>query len=98
MSVLVIGGDRLGNIKDNLKNSGFDNIKHVTGRRNSDRKIDIPVKMDLVLILTDFINHKVAEIIKAKSKKNNTKILYSKRSWVHMEKVIKEFIDDYKMR
>ncbi|KAJ51829.1 hypothetical protein BD780_000561 [Clostridium tetanomorphum] len=92
MSVLVIGGDRLGNIKDNLKNEGFDTIKHITGRKSSDRKIQIPENMDVILVLTDFINHKAIESIKIKSKKCNAKILYSKRSWVHMEEIIKDYV------
>lgn len=34
-SILVIGGDRLGNIVDFLEEQGFTNIHHVTGRKNS---------------------------------------------------------------
>lgn len=93
MSVLVVGGDKLGNIKENLRTNGFNRIEHITGRRNSDRRLKIPDNMDLVVILTDFINHKVAEIVKAKSKKQNVKVLFSKRSWVYMEDIIKDFVE-----
>lgn len=92
MSVIVIGGDRLGNIKDNLKNNGFDEIKHITGRRSLDRKISISDHMDLVLILTDFISHKTIQTLKSQFKKSNAKIVYSKRSWIHIEKTINDFI------
>ncbi|MBU5484664.1 DUF2325 domain-containing protein [Clostridium sp. MSJ-11] len=93
MSVLLVGGDRLGNIKENLRKNGFDKIEHVTGRRNVHTKIKIPCDTDLVVVLTDFINHKVTETIKMECKKRNTKIVYSKRSWVYMECIIKNCIE-----
>jgi hypothetical protein len=33
MSLLVVGGDRLGKIRENLKERRFDKIMHVTGRK-----------------------------------------------------------------
>ncbi|WP_027624199.1 DUF2325 domain-containing protein [Clostridium lundense] len=92
MSVIVIGGDRLGNIKDNLKSNGFDEIKHITGRKSFDRKVIIPENMDLVLVLTDFISHKTIQTLKSQFKKSNAKILYAKRSWIHIERTINDFI------
>ncbi len=31
MTALIVGGDNLGVIEDNLRNMGFDKIYHVTG-------------------------------------------------------------------
>jgi hypothetical protein len=89
VSVLVVGGDKIDNIKENLKDVGFDKIKHVSGRRKKHRQVQIPANIDLVLVLTDFIGHKVAETIKNQSKSSDVKIIYSKRSWINIEKSLK---------
>ncbi|MCY6484479.1 DUF2325 domain-containing protein [Clostridium aestuarii] len=91
MSLLVIGGDKLGNIKDNLKGSGFDNINHLSGRKKSQKFYKIPEKTDVVLVLTDFVNHQMAKTIKKQIKSSDTKVLFAKRSWVHIEKTLKEY-------
>lgn len=95
MSILVVGGDRLGNIKDKLNQKGFDEIGHVTGRKKGDRKIKIPQNTDLVLILTDFIGHNMAEIIKEESRKNNVSVIFSRRSWACMHKNIEEYMNQH---
>lgn len=93
MSILVIGGDRLGNITDKLKESGFNKIDHVTGRKKGDRKIKIPDNTDLVLVLTDYIGHNMAEIIKEESRRNDVTVMFSRRSWSYMYKNIEEYIN-----
>ncbi|WP_411680279.1 DUF2325 domain-containing protein [Clostridium thailandense] len=94
MSILLVGGDRLGNIKEKLIESGFKNIEHVSGRKNSDKKIKIPEKTDLVLVLVDYVGHTLTEFVKKESKRTGTKIAFSKRSWTHMEKTIQECIKE----
>lgn len=93
MSILVIGGDHLGNIKDKLNQKGFDEIGHITGRKKRDRKIKISQNTDLVLVLTDFIGHNMVEIIKEESRKNNVSVIFSRRSWTCMYKNIEEYIN-----
>lgn len=92
MSVLVIGGDRICSIKEKLRQNGFDKIEHVTGRKKSDKKIKIPEKTDLVLVLIDYVGHNVAEVVKEESKRCDVKVMFSKRSWVHMEGSIQAFV------
>ncbi|GIM30014.1 dihydroorotate dehydrogenase [Clostridium polyendosporum] len=92
MSILLIGGDRLGNITDKLIESGFENVAHISGRKNGDKKIKIPGKTDLVLVLVDYVGHKLVEIAKEESKKSDVKIAFSRRSWVHIEKIIQKCI------
>ncbi|KZL91621.1 DUF2325 domain-containing protein [Clostridium magnum] len=94
MSVLVIGGDRICNIKEKLRQSGFDRIEHVTGRKKMDRKIKIPERTDLVLVLIDYVGHNVTEIVKDESKRCDVKVMFSKRSWAHMEGVIRTFLKE----
>ncbi|MEL7596593.1 MAG: DUF2325 domain-containing protein [Clostridiaceae bacterium] len=94
MSVLVVGGDRLGNIKDNLKQTGFEEISHLSGRKKSQKSIRIPENTDVVLVLTDFVNHQIAKAIKKQTKDNNTKILFAKRSWSHIEESLIKFYNN----
>ncbi|WP_102401860.1 DUF2325 domain-containing protein [Haloimpatiens massiliensis] len=92
MSVLIVGGDKLGNITKKLKDNGVSNIRHISGRKYGDRKLKIPSTIDLVLVLTDYIDHPLMNIIKNESKRNGVKIMYAKRSWTHIENNFKSYI------
>lgn len=92
MSVLVIGGDNLGSLMQQLRIKGFEEINHVSGRKKRDRKVSIPNNTDLVLILTDYVGHQLTKQIKESTKDSKAEIMYSKRSWTHMEKGIEEFL------
>ncbi|MDQ0253991.1 hypothetical protein J2S74_001364 [Evansella vedderi] len=80
-SLLVIGGDKLGSIPNNLLNMGFQEVIHLDGRKVKMVKRDIPENVDLILILTDFINHNLAKKIKDKANKKNVPICFARRSW-----------------
>lgn len=88
MSLLVVGGDNLGNIMNNLKRRGFDEIKHVSGRKNSQKFLTVPENIDMILVLTDYINHPMCKAIKKQVKSTNKKVIYSKRSWSYINKVL----------
>ncbi|OAA94764.1 DUF2325 domain-containing protein [Clostridium coskatii] len=91
MSILVVGGDRLGNIEDKLREKGFNEIGHVTGRKKGDRKIKIHENTDLVLVLIDYIGHNMANIIKERSSRNNVEVMFCKRSWPSIRKNIEKY-------
>lgn len=94
MSILLVGGDKLDNIKEKLTEKGFQNIEHVSGRKKSDKKIKIPEKTDLVLVFVDYVGHKLSQTIKEQSRKYDVRIAFSKRSWTCMEKTIQKYIED----
>lgn len=94
MSILLVGADRLGNITDKLREIGFNDIEHISGRKNNDKKIKIPEKTDLILVLVDYVGHSLTDSIKRKSKRTGTKIAFSKRSWTYMEKTIQGYIQE----
>lgn len=96
MSILLVGGDKLGNITERLMENGFDDIEHVDGRKSGARKIKISPKTDLVLVLIDYVGHKVAQNMKEESRKNDVRIAFSKRSWIHMEKTVQECVKEIK--
>ncbi len=90
MSILIIGGDNLGTITQKLSESGFSSIQHISGRNSGDIKTKISPKTDLVLVLVDFINHALVNIIKKETKKNGVKVTFSKRSWIQIENNIEK--------
>ncbi|MET3287436.1 UNVERIFIED_CONTAM: hypothetical protein ABID98_000006 [Brevibacillus sp. OAP136] len=87
-SVLIIGGDRLGRIVDLLQGNGFQEINHITGRKASQVKVKIPVNTNMILVLTDFVNHNLSTSIKLKAKEQNLPIMFCKRSISELVKVL----------
>ena len=84
MSIVVVGGDKIGNIIQKLSENGFSEIQHISGRKPADKKFKISYETDLVLVLVDFINHSLMNTIKKESKKYGVQITFSKRSWIHI--------------
>ncbi len=81
MSVLVIGGDKIGAIKSILLNLGVSSVTHWDTRKKTGAcKKDIPLNTDCVLMLTDFLNHNVMYKFKNEAKKKNIPYICSKRS------------------
>ncbi|MBU3126135.1 DUF2325 domain-containing protein [Clostridium sp. FP2] len=94
MGILLIGGDNLGSITKNLIKNGFNDIEHITGRKNDAKNFRIPRNIDLVMILVDFVGHQLTTVVKEESRKANVKVAFSKRSWTHMEKEIQKYIKE----
>lgn len=87
-SVLVIGGDKLGNITDLLLYRGFQEIHHITGRKASENKVSIPVNTQVVLVFTDFVNHNLSRYVKNEAKSKNVPIHFCKRSYTAIERAL----------
>lgn len=95
MTALIIGGDNLGGIQYKLRDKGFDNIQHITGRKGWDKKIGAQLKsvdINVIIILVDYVNHSVVNNTKKILKNLDVKTIYSKRSWVHLENYIDDFV------
>lgn len=80
-SLLIIGADHLGNIPQKLEEIGFKEVVHVSGRKVNMVKRKIPEHIDVILIITDYINHNLSTVIKQKAKEQDITICYAKRSW-----------------
>lgn len=89
-SLMVVGADHLGNITDKLINTGFGEIHHIDGRKVNSVKKGIPESIDLVLVLTDYVNHNLAKVIKQKAKEKEKPIFFVKRSWSSIYPIIEE--------
>lgn len=77
--VLVIGGDHLGAIGENLEGLGFGRIHHVKGR--TEKRVEIPAGTGLIVVLVDFVNHNLARWVKEQAKVRRVPIVFSRRSW-----------------
>lgn len=87
-SLMVVGADHLGNIHDKLVTQGFEDVLHIDGRKVQVVKRTIPEHIDIILVLTDYINHNLAKVIKQKAKESNKPVFYCKRSWSSIQKVL----------
>ncbi|MES9804023.1 DUF2325 domain-containing protein [Priestia megaterium] len=64
--------------------------KHFDGRKSNMVKREIPEHSGVVLVITDFINHNMAKVIKEKAKKQKKPIYFVKHSWSAIRKVIEQ--------
>ncbi|HWR07937.1 DUF2325 domain-containing protein [Sporomusa sp.] len=92
MSVFIVGADVLGNIPSNLSKAGVKTLQHFKGRKRISEDIQIPANTDLVLVITDYISHNIAELIKRKAKEASLPVVFSKRSWSHLQEKIQPYM------
>ncbi|MFD2706424.1 MULTISPECIES: DUF2325 domain-containing protein [Salibacterium] len=87
-TLMIVGADKLGAIPKRLQEAGFQDISHVSGRKVKMVHKSIPEHVDLILILTDFINHNMTDKLKRKAKEQNVPVCYAKRSWCSIYKTL----------
>ncbi|QZY55385.1 DUF2325 domain-containing protein [Crassaminicella profunda] len=80
MTALIVGGDRLGSIPQVLNERGFEDYIHWTGRKKGMRNKTIPMNIDMIVVLYDFIEHNLANIIKKESKNMEVPCVFAKRA------------------
>jgi hypothetical protein len=88
MAIVIFGGDRLGKIPQLLREHGFSLVEHVTGRKKSHQRVEIPQAAEGVLVFTDYLNHKTTDEVKAAAKRRGIKVLFVKRSWAELSRVL----------
>lgn len=83
MAVLILGGDKINPILNILYELGITSVTHWTGRnlKNGSKKAkQIPNKVDLVLMLTNFLNHNAMLHYKQEAKNKGVCVAYSTRN------------------
>jgi len=93
MSVLILGGDKIDPIRKTLMDLGVEEIIHWTARNQKNgRKKDknIPSKVNIVLMLTNFLNHNAMKHYRSEAKAKDLPIVYATRN---VECVRKAFIN-----
>ncbi|MCX7903407.1 MAG: DUF2325 domain-containing protein [Caloramator sp.] len=94
MSALIIGGDKVQTIIKGLKNKGFNLIEHVSGRKAKDKIKGCILKnnkYDLVIVLTDYINHCL--VANFKNNLYHCKVIYCRRSWPIIEGKLANYME-----
>ncbi|MBD3790762.1 MAG: DUF2325 domain-containing protein [Campylobacterales bacterium] len=92
MSVLILGGDKISPLETMLRDFGVERIIHWTARNQKrGRKQDkpIPVDVNVVVMLTNFLNHNAMKHYRAEAKSKDIPIVYSTRN---VECLKQEFI------
>ena len=83
MSLLILGGDKINPILNVLEEFGIKDVVHWTARnqKNGRKKAKkIPNKIDMVLMLTNFLNHNAMLHYRAEAKSKDLPIVYSTRN------------------
>jgi len=83
MSLLILGGDKINPIINVLQELGVSDIIHWTARnqKNGRKKAKkIPEKIDMVLMLTNFLNHNAMLHYRSEAKTKGLPIIYSTRN------------------
>lgn len=88
MCIFVVGADHLGDIETNLKSLGC-SLTHLKGRKNMHRRKKIPGGTDLVLVMTDYLDHSIALSIREMAKSQSIPVIFSKRSWAYLSQKLK---------
>ncbi len=92
MSILILGGDKIDPIRKLLMTLGVDDIIHWTARNQKNgRKKDkpIPSGVDMVVMLTNFLNHNAMKHYRSEAKAKGLPIVYGKRN---IECIKSEFV------
>lgn len=83
MSLLILGGDNINPILKTLQNLGVSDILHWTARTQKHGRLKskkIPHKVDMVLMLTNFLNHNAMIYYRSEAKSKKLPIMYSTRN------------------
>jgi len=77
VTLLVVGGDRLGNMPIALRQHGVAHIVHWSGRKHRSRAV--PRNVHMILIVYDFVNHGLMESVKTQAKRRGLPIFFVRR-------------------
>lgn len=82
MTVLVVGGDRLGVIPQQLASQGFTEVIHWRGRQKGKSNLSrpLPKRVDRIIVLCDFVRHDLANRMKREAKAGSIPITFCRRS------------------
>ena len=75
---LVVGGDKVDGIRQVLFSRGIDQVDHWSGRKAGDMRRDIPRNLELIVLVTNSINHSFTYRIKNLANKRGLKVVFTK--------------------
>lgn len=85
---LVIGGDRIEGIRHVLHAQGITQIDHWSGRKPGDVRRDIPDNLEMIVLVTGWLNHSMMYRIKHLAQKRGLKLVYTRNSADSMQRLL----------
>lgn len=80
MAALVVGGDNIESLRDELQARGIEQITHWAGRKHGDKHYVIPRNVELIVVLVNFVNHSLSTKVKKEAKRLNLPVIFSRNS------------------
>jgi hypothetical protein len=80
MNTLIVGGDYIDGLVEELAGLGLARVEHWHGRKVRDLNRTIPADMDLVVVLFDYVSHNLLRKVKSDAQRQGLKVIYSRRS------------------
>jgi hypothetical protein len=84
MTTLIIGGDKIDSIREELLAQGVTDIAHWVGRKHGEKNNTIPKNTQRIVVLTNYVNHSLVGKIKKEAKLLKIPIEYTKNSRRYM--------------
>jgi hypothetical protein len=75
-SVLVVGGGQINAIKQVLLNHGAEYIHHWSGLKSADSHKVIPQDTNMIVLITNWINHSITYKVKRNAVKRGIQVIY----------------------
>jgi hypothetical protein len=80
MAALIIGGDNVDGIRDELVAQGIRKVTHWSGRKHGDKNHAIPLNVELIVVLVNYVNHSLSVKVKKEAKRLQVPVIYSRNS------------------
>lgn len=94
MSILVIGGDKIGKIESLIHNLGATRVRHWDSRRSSTCHKEIPTETDGIIMLTDFLSHNAMTHFKRVAKKRDIPYVCARRGTANVNSAFSKMCDE----
>jgi hypothetical protein len=80
MNTLIVGGDYVDGLLEELAGLGLSRVEHWGGRKVREVNRPIPADMDLVVVLFDYVNHNLLRKVEVAAARQGLQVIYSRRS------------------
>ncbi len=88
MCILVVGGDQISQITDELKTFGVNEVVHWNCRKRSEANKPVPQRVDGILMLTSYLKHSTMKKMKCEARRNKIPAFYAKRSRIDVNQTL----------
>lgn len=80
MTALIVGGDYVESLKKAMSDRGMERIDHWNGRKPGDLHKILPKGTELIVILYDFLSHRMLKKVKADAAGSGIPVIHCRRS------------------